>query len=169
MYFLWFRKFSYWLWNISEYSHYLKTNWQVKILEDNWGHTFGVISIWVGWNSGHSSPKGLPCFIKVSKRISQVTFYFVLENERKKEMFPLSLKAIPISQQLSAAQCTPPRLWQLGQCLFIINQLKRMGSLPRPWDAQQTKLILVLQSLCLHTFLFLHSRSLSWEEATCPF
>ena len=34
----------------------------------------------------------------------------LLSLKKKKEMFPPSLKAIPISQQLSEAQCIPPSL-----------------------------------------------------------
>lgn len=114
--------------------------------------------VWVGIQ-GHSFPKGLSHFRVVAKWVSLVTLYFVLEKQNKKEMFPLSLKAIPISQQLSAAQCSLQLSDSQDNVVFIINQPKRIGPLPRPWDAQLMKIIVALHLVWVHMFLDLSPKS----------
>lgn len=74
-------------------------------------------------------------------------------------MFPLSLKAIPILQQLSAAQCSLQVSDSQDNVVFIINQPKRIGPLPRPWDAQLMKFIVALHLVWVHMFLDLSPRS----------
>ena len=101
---------------------------------------------------------------------SEFSSGFILLSLKKRKKCSL-LKAIPISQLLSAAQCIPWSLRQLGQCLIYNKSTQKNGPLAKTLGCKENRNLLdsefnvVAQVLVFEFKVTLFSSG----EATCPF
>lgn len=85
-------------------------------------------------------------------------------------MFSLSVKAIPISRLLSAAQRIPWSLRQLGQCLICNKSTQKNGPLAKTLGCKANRNLDSEFNVVAQVLVFEFKVTLfSSGEATCPF